>query len=216
MKKIKFIILILMLGFSSVASATIDTDNFDRADAADIGANWGLTFFNQAGATIGISSNKAQPPATYDYRGWNAHSFGNDQYSQMTFSGSLSINDDAGYIGPITRGQGTTNSASGYYVTLHTGSNNVLYSVTTGTFTVIATLAVPNTGDTVKLRSVGNNQIWSINGVDQSTTVDSAVPTGGAPGILAFKSASDLFIDNWEGGDVPVSSFKPIRFLRTF
>ena len=87
------------------------TDDFNRADNADLGANWTI----QSGqAALQIVSNRAVPSNNFSDCGeiWVADSFSDDQYSESVVTALHSSAPAETGIGPIVRG---STSVASYY-----------------------------------------------------------------------------------------------------
>lgn len=172
------------------------SDNFTRADANNLGANWTPQFYNGgSGPGLGIFSNQC---AAYGdgLAVWTADAFGNNHYSQGTFTSSYNL--------LLVRCSGTGITATAYaclgyvnnlYITLITGP-------TGGGFgTTIGTLGAYVDGDVIRLEVVGTSIKAYVNGVQSGSTVIDATLSTGAPGVAQLNSSSPR-IDSWMGDNV--------------
>jgi len=183
------------------------TDDFNRADAADLGANW-----TEVGTHFAIiSSNKCQclvsnkdgfvyPTAFNPAAGMYA------QLKMVTF-GAVSH----GFGCLLSQGS-TVNNVNGYILKLQgTDYTNMQlikavdwsYYYTTGT--LLGAAAMPSNGDIVRLECIaGVGQKVYINGVEKISTSDTTYTTGKAG--LTGSSAGGAFpwYDDFEAGDWPL------------
>lgn len=204
----------------------IYTDNFNRADdSTGIGGSWLKIDANGAAAKLGISTNRAAPLTAssggtpmYVYN----NTFGADQYAQIeigsgsSFLGGFTYNP---YIGVILRG-GAASSGNGYLMQIRDVAGGavvtiVAYSGGFGGATILSpsaiTLAV---GDVIRAEVSGTgastNFVIKKNGSQIYTATDTAgTYSSGKAGISGFyltTVGTNMFMDNWEGGDLAASS----------
>ncbi len=187
------------------------TDNFDRANAASLGANW-----SDPGSNWGILSNQASSQATGDTAEattWSANSFGANQYSKATIK-------SLGLTAVVVRCSGT-NAGGTLRLYRFTVSNS-----TTGTITridpsagTVSLLSIPGTyaiGDVIYLEASGTAPTTltaKLNGVQigQVTNTPDAGLASGAVGFQVITPLTRAF-DDWEGGDLPGLSDSLISF----
>lgn len=175
--------------------SVLATDNFNRANAANLGANW--TVITNAFA---IASNEAQaasgaaPHENY----YNAVTWPNDQYSQVVVGTVVETTVDKG-VGPAVR-----ITAGGDLYFLAGGGDARVYKRIGGTYTQLGTTgAAVATGDVLYLEVQGTTLIAKKNGssICGSPITDSALSAGNA-GMWGYSDAAVLArADNWEGGD---------------
>lgn len=202
------------------------TDDFNRADdSTGIGGSWLKIDSNGSAAKVGISTNRAAPLTAsstgtpmYVYN----NTFGADQYAQIaigsgsTFLGGFTYNP---YIGLILRG-GAASSGNGYLVQIRDAAGGaqvviVSYSGGFGSTTILSpssvTLAV---GDVIRAEVSGTGASTAFvvkkNGTQIYTATDtSGTYSSGKAGLFGFYSSgigTNMFMDNWEGGDLSGSS----------
>lgn len=166
------------------------TDNFNRADAGSLGANW----TNSVGS-MQVAGNKANclnnGVDNYDY--YSGTSFTGDHYSQAVCSGT-------GNLSLTVRDQGSGNL---YLMNTVIGGGNIkIYKLVGGTgYTELGDLGVTVTvGHTYKLEANGSTLKGYDNGAQIGSDVTDGTYTGGAPGIGGVHQTA--FWDDWEGGDV--------------
>lgn len=194
------------------------TDDFNRADNADLGANWTI----QSGqAALQIVSNRAVPSNNFSDCGeiWVADSFSDDQYSESVVTALHSSAPAETGIGPIVRG--STSVASYYAVVVNSTAANpwTLAKRVTGTYSDLHDgLDLFANGDTVRLEVSGTTLTVKRNGSTIYTTTDPSVTTG-RPGIWYSSAASDEAVDSWAGGDLVTAAitqlpkYAPIPFM---
>lgn len=179
---------------------TIVSDNFTRANAPTLGANWS----SQTGSSFGIATNAAVNQGGFsvaaDY--WSANTFGNAQFSQVTIT-TLNGSNWSGTIVRAATGGVNTNYSFQSNGSSGTG-NTFIRKTVTGTDTEI--LAISTTvanGDVLYLQIQGTTLIAKKNGVTVGTVTDSSISTG-YPGITGY-GGSDI-LNTWSGGDLTSNS----------
>lgn len=186
--------------------AVLATDDFNRADSADLGANW-----NPGIGPMQILSNKATwGSAAGDGsdagENYSAISWPDDQYGQVAISGQDTTGSGSG-IGIMLRYANSSN----YYRIVVSGdaANNVVVAkVVSGGFTQITTRTQAWTnGDILKVEVQGNTLKVFRNGVQLGANItgDAALATGGV-GMFYSSSANTIRADDFEGGDFSTAS----------
>ena len=173
------------------------TDDFNRANSADLGTSWDVVTGNQS---FQITSNAATPlnvvlDAAESY---NAVTWPNDQYSQV-----LIPVVGTGVLGSGT-GVGVRISASveTLYRIVVSDSGSEMGKFVTGTFTQLATNStVWANGDTAYTSVVGTTLQVKRNGTNLYSGTDSAIASGRAGITHSSTSQAGVNVDNWEGGD---------------
>ena len=133
-----------------------------------------------------------------------AETYTSDQYSQVQVTSTQLTGGQ--WIGPAVRSQnGGQNQYLGIYF-WNSGSPQLrLYKRASGSFSQLGA-SYPTTGlaagMTLGLTATGSAVSFLLNGSPVITVTDTSL-TGGAPGIMAFGTAT---ADNWTGGDVAGSS----------
>lgn len=170
---------------------TTFTDDFNRADSTNLGANW-----VEVSGDWSIVSNQLSPGAaggTIILRAAGAMA-GNDHYAQVTMAATTAASHGVWC-------RGNSNISSGYLFR-NDGSSWNLFSVVGGSFTVIGTYAVAAVaGDVAKVQAVGSTITAYVNGVQRASVTDTNVPTGTSVGIRA-ESVNALRFDNFAAADV--------------
>lgn len=167
------------------------TDDFNRADSADLGANW---------STIGSGSCRildngaygGSGVVTYDWEVWSANSWNDDQDSQVTLGGSV----DRGVIVRAAAGP------DGYMAMAHSSVGMRIYRRDNGSFTLLQDIGGTVTaGDEIKLAIAGSTLKYYQNGVQQGTDQSDSTYASGSAGIYATNQGNGVNpeIDDWVG-----------------
>lgn len=202
--------------------AQIVSDNFTRADAATLGANWtGNYFSGTPSADFSIASNKAASPATntdaadyYSGAGWTG---GNDHYAEVVVQAKPAASD----CGPTVRGSTTLQT---FYTTDINNADTAalgstmaveLYKVVSTTFTKLGstTNMVVSAGDTVRVEAQGTTIRAVINGVQKTSATDSAL-TSGKVGFQSWQGISTFSL--FAAGDFTSASSNIPRRTNVF
>lgn len=174
------------------------TDNFNRADAANLGANW--TVGPGGAQTLGVTSNQCAVKASgADSRNYySGIAWPNDQYSQAA---ALQAVD---YSAVDTRQSAAANSFYGAAVFSAFGpaTNIELAKVVTGSYTSLTSgTAAVALNDVIRCEAQGTTVRFLVNGVQKLTTTDAALSSGNA-GLMGTTSAgAEPTWEDWEGGD---------------
>lgn len=173
----------------------IATDNFNRADAASLGANWTGSVPN---SSLGIASNQATAAtdAQDNAAFWNANSFFTDQYAQVTLA-TLQSNSASGLL---VRASATDNVLG---QTKNFTSDMAIYWYNGGVYTQIGstyTTSGFSNGDVMRLEADGPTFTLYQNGVSRVTGTNTSAPKKGAAGILITEDADRL--EDWSGGNL--------------
>lgn len=174
------------------------SDNFTRANAASLGANWS----NGLGASLSIAilSNQAATPASgpgIEY--WSANAFTSNQFSKMTLSNMVAAFNDEAYA------RGSNSAATAYFCGLRQSvdaSDYVVRKLVANTQTVLYDgLPAVTVGDVIELDAVGTTITCKVNGSVIFSGTDSSI-SGGSPGIYVNNGASLAVISHWSGGNL--------------
>ena len=169
----------------------IATDNFNRGDGG-LGANW--TDTADEGSTPSIVSNQVTSSGGLDAAAfWNAHSFNNDQYSQITIT-------DAGgdFCGPVVRAN-TTDFVFGQ----ENGTNVKIYWYNGGAYTEVASAAYSvQNNDVLRLEAIGTTFSLYVNDVLKASGSNASAPASGKPGLNVSSTGK---LDNFEGGNFGIA-----------
>lgn len=158
------------------------TDDFNRAA---VGGDW--TAVTGGNGNLTISTNTVTAGEAY----WNADAFGDDHYSEIEVV-------TAGSFAPIVRAQA---GARTYYYAFYDGGTTVgIWKFVAGTFSQLTgeTIAQLQAGDKLRLTVTGSSIEASVNGTPETSTTDTDIASGGAPGLFVLGGA----VDNWLGGPI--------------
>lgn len=185
---------------------SIASDNFTRANAGTLGANW--TAINSL-SSLQIVSNNAEAQTTSAYNGnfYSASTFPADQWSQCTV-GSATSNSNAFALCAV-RVQSVAESFYSLFMRTDGGSCSIR-KFTAGTPSDLATCSPVSihgsgvalqAGDTLTITVIGSTITGYQNGVQIVQTTDASF-TSGSPGIAAFPNATltNITFSNWAGG----------------
>lgn len=174
----------LILAAGAAFAALPASDNFVAANGTALttySANW-----TAVKNTFTIQSNSLQCGTGGDYcfATWNADSFPNDQYSQVTISAVV----PSSYVGPTVRG--TTSSFTGYICIAESSSSLQIQRISAGAFA--ATVGSVYTGaiapgDVIRLEVTGTTLTCKQNGVTRASGTDATIASGSA-GVAAFNN----------------------------
>lgn len=165
------------------------TDDFNRADASSLGANW-----TDLSGNFQIVSNEARSKnnGVFDSVLWNANSFGADQYSQVK---DTTVTN---YFGPCCRHDGTAVGSGDTHYFIYTGGAQLLKRVA-GAQTQIASFSAPSANTTVKVEANGTTIAAYYGGVSQASVTDGSIASGSV-GLWGCNAGAGG--DDWEGGDI--------------
>lgn len=178
------------------------TDDFNRADSGDLGANW-----TPVDSTFSIVSNTAQPVAfgSDASERYTGIAWPDDQYVQAAVSGIAGTGGGAG-IGLMLRGSGVVGPSMNFYriILNAAGANNLtvdkFVAGVNGPVTT-RTQAFSN-GDVLKAQISGTTLKLFKNGVQIGADItDSDIATG-SPGVSYSSTITSGALNLWEGGDL--------------
>lgn len=170
------------------------TDNFNRADAANLGSNW----TGQITDPIIEANTAGCNNAASNFHGawWNADSFNADQYSECTRGAG------GNYSAVSVRASGT-GSDMGFYAYFNDGE--VIRARPAGLGggqTTLATLTTYTNGDLVRISITGTTITVSKNGTPNATQPTDSVLASGAAGLAFYNNGVIARMDNWTGDNV--------------
>lgn len=181
------------------------SDDFNRADNTDLGANWN----NISGSTgpLTIFTNAVRWTAALDdgtevYDGGIA--WPNDQYSQCTVTGSgaSGANPDTG-PGVCVRGSAGTNM---YRVCIGFGASSGetgIAKFVSAAHTALGAFGTDGfvSGDVLRVEVSGSTITVFRNGTQVEQRTDTSI-TSGNPGLSYSSVQGDSHMDDWSGGDL--------------
>jgi hypothetical protein len=186
------------LGVRPIAPLSLVSDNFNRANGG-LGANW--TANSDGGLVILSNKVKGNNASTQTSSYWTANGFSSDQFSQIT---NMVQNLGTDYAGVTVRQQGVGGQT--YYVAVYLWNSGTpliqLYKHVAGGPGYVqlgSNFSAAAAGPTDVLRLEANGSTLSVkwNGTAVITQTDTAIPSGGSPGIQIFQGAT---ADDWQGG----------------
>jgi hypothetical protein len=197
---------------NSSGGGNVAHDDFNRADASDLGGNWtallGTTPSPFLGHLVTIS-NQAGPNVqgvdSLSY--WSANTFSDDQYSQAVIP-------KIGYYATVIvrAGDSTPNR---FYEAYVTATDYGIAKYWDGVWTTLKSGSdgIWHDGDTERLEVTGSAHPMTLtmyhNGSPVLTWTSSSsldVKTGGAPGLgIGDRDGVGLRLDDWEGGDLSLT-----------
>jgi hypothetical protein len=170
---------------------TTFTDDFNRADSTNLGANWVEVSGDWSIISNQLSSGSAG--GVVILRAATAMAT-NDNSAQITIAAT----------GAVSHGvwcRGNTNITQGY-LWRNDGTSWNLFSVVGGSFTSIGSFAgAAVAGDVAKIQAVGSTIKGFVNGIQRVSVTDTAVATGTSVGLRA-ESTNVLRFDDFTGADV--------------
>lgn len=166
------------------------SDDFNRADANDLGANWtDLT----GGMRIVSNTARSENAGAYNWSYWSANSWNADQTSQITYIGSPDC-------GPIVRAADAAGGGDGYMLMTHATNGFRIYRRDNGGFTLLQDIgnSVANS-DTSKLEITGSTLKAYKNGAQIGTDQSDGTYSSGSAGIYNVGDTSVTGVDDWVG-----------------
>lgn len=178
------------------------SDDFTRANSADLGANW--TPIDNVGFSISsntaIPTSYAQDQAEYYSGAWPAN-----QYSQASLTGISGTSVGTG-IGVTCR---SSTVAANYYraIVSNAATNNVeVARVDAGAANVLAQrTAAWTSGDILRLEVSGSTLRVLRNGVQLGADITDSTYASGSAGIAYENTLTAGALDNWSGGSLAVA-----------
>jgi hypothetical protein len=185
--------------------AQIISDDFNRANAADLGANWTVA------GSWHTNTNRA---VVDDFSGTNVAKFtgaawtgGADQYAEATVAVALpSSPDDVGVVARYGTGlnfyEAVTDSAGGLLLNKVVAGGTTLLGLGGTTVAVGGVLRCEAQGTTIRSR---------LDGVLQTTVTDAAHSTGN-PGMHGDQASAAVALDSFAAGDLAsalITNYKP-------
>lgn len=170
------------------------SDNFNRADAGTLGANWTtITGFT----SLRVTSNQATTDGDPQGNRYNAVTWPANQYSQVTLKSFISVGAGKGF-GVVAR---AATGAETAYLAFGNTSGLELYKVVATVFTQLGTSAtVPVVNDLLYIEAKGTAIKVFLNGVQKISVTDSAIASGNA-GLFAGDDGLHPAGDDWSGGN---------------
>lgn len=198
--------------------AILGTDNFVRANNADLGTNWDENTGDSDPGGFNISTNTAIPNnRTQDSsETWNAVAAPNNQYAEATLGTTAADGVGAG-SGVVCR---SATAAKTFYRLVGNASGYEFGRVVAATFTSLSSGAGTTftSGDKIKLETVTNgaNCDWVLkkNGTSFATGSDTSPIASGRFGVghSSTSSVGAGVLTGWEGGDFTAGTIPPVVY----
>ena len=163
---------------AAASSGIIVTDNFTRADFANLGPNWAVAY--NPGMTL--TSDKAQAgPTTEAANVWIGDTITTNQFAEIT------IASGGGAVAATVRSTGVDSTLSYYGAAWWPGGPQLqlLGYLNHTLFLNIDTNVTVNPGDTIAVSATNSTITVYWNGAPMLTTTDTSLPVG-RPGISAY------------------------------
>lgn len=180
-------------------SVTLATDDFNRADAATLGANW-----TNKRNSPGVFSNQADITTTADANAayYNAVALPDDAWCQGTVITAPASGTAVGVgvrLGTAANPQGYYGGGDGF----NSGdANRRIWKVVTSTWTSIASEAVNvAANDVIYCEAQGTTVKLFVNGVEELSVTDASLTTGRGGVYLAHGTANVALLEDWSMGD---------------
>ncbi len=192
----------------------IATDLFLRPDQNPIAGNWtNVPPVGNITGAVEILSHQATESGTalFSMALWNANSFPNDQYSEMSFA---TFGSGGGSNGPSVR----TDSSGDGYIGLYGQSVNTLYidKISGGNAVLLNSVGGITlvSSDILRLEIVGTGLTLKVNGIAKLTASEGSFASGAAGMFFYGAGSPSGAATYWAGGDFSVSS-KSTFFIMT-
>jgi hypothetical protein len=202
-------------GINPTAPMPATLDNFNRANATNLGGNW-LQLGLGALAAIQVNANQAFDPLTAGTAFWNLASFGARQAAAFTIA-NTTLNNDALIL--AATGTPVLSTYPNFIRVLYNNTNNTVTVATTTngglTYTTVGSFAGTfANGDKITAMLDGTNAVaaptvyvWRTTSANVTTFVGSvqitSSPTWTAGGRIGVQMPAGARIDNFSGGTTP-------------
>lgn len=172
------------------------SDAFTGSNWAALSASWTMKVGDLVIYSNGVIPNRAGEESAAR---WNADTFDNDQYSQVTYVAETAADVAIGVAARMA-----TAAAITYYGWYASTAASYLFKVVASTWTQLGSDgASPAVNDVMRLEISGTTVTPKLNGTtaDIGAQSDSAIASGAA-GLASFNSSTGARIDNWAGGNL--------------
>lgn len=181
------------------------SDNFNRAnDPLSLGANW--TADTEPGNVFSISSNQCVPQSIGSDAGsfYNAVTWPNDQYSQVTITGMGAGDADQSGGGVTLRADAGFHNFYRIVVNRAASNNVSVARVVSDVYSLRNQRTVTfNSGDVFRVEIQGTTIRMYVNGVQiGADLVDAGGPSAGSAGLFYSSTTAAIQFDDWSGGDL--------------
>jgi Concanavalin A-like lectin/glucanases superfamily len=188
------------------SASNIVSDNFNRAS---LGSNWTSYTTGSGGWSINGSDTitETSNDTVHRYLEWNANTFSNNQFSQITITSLASAGANR-YLDACVRFQSTDPDKGYCYSVQRSGSSYCgLYRYDGGSVTALSSTGGANCidpGDTIRVEAVGSSITAYKNGSVIAGPFTDTTYTSGLPGIATYQNNGQVKGDNWSAGDLGI------------
>jgi len=174
----------------------VATDNFNRGDSADLGADWSVP---TGGSAWAINTNRARPGSitTFCMEYYGTGTFADNQYAQAVV---VARESNAG-TGPGVAVRMATGAVTYYGARANAADGVFLFKSVAGVESPLAVGGACVNGDTLRIEANGTTIRALVNDIEQVSTTDSDIASG-RPGITGFSATLNVELDDWEGADL--------------
>jgi len=175
--------------------AVTRTDDFNRTDAATLGANWATPADAEAFQVYGNLAYPHAAGAVYSWTYWSADTFGDTQSAEATL-GAYSASFQIGVAVRMQAGAVT----QGYACVAWVGAYAIReFSDSDSSVELVGSLGTPQNGDVLKCQTDATTGItFYVNGVSVGSTTDGTY-TSGRTGVMGYGAVMTL--NDWTGSD---------------
>lgn len=179
------------------------SDDFNRADAATLGANW----TTQTSNTFEILSNQAKVAVDASVSAfYSAASFPDNQYSQVVAAAVGAV----ATMGPTVRASGAVPNNS-YYLLLAfpSGAGQGIYKVVNNSSSILQSVGFNIVADDVlRLEVSGTTIVAKKNGTQVGIDSSDTAVGSGSPGLFNNQNAAiEAAFDDWFGGGLGLTAY---------
>lgn len=171
------------------------SDTFTGANGSSLSASWTVVF-----GAWQIQSNQATPNnvGASSFATWNANTFNNDQYAEVTNARATGSGNFAGVSVRCSLSVRTGASV------VWDNSQCYISTWANGTQTVVAgPITPPSVGQVVRIEAQGTTLRVYFDGVLGGRSYTPAgLPASGAPGIEGYNNSNTIGIDDWKAGNL--------------
>ena len=172
------------------------TDNFNRANANDLGPNW---LANAGSIHINANALLGQPGAGIST--WQSNLFNPAQYSEITVISAVPI-----IVGLAVRNTGVGAAWTEYLLEISSTTCHITRVINNSASFLATFLQVIGAGDRLRLEITGSTIRAFVNTVQIGTDVIDSTHATGAPGVYLGNADT---MDDWEGGELATTPYLP-------
>lgn len=181
-------------------NGTLDpSDDFARADATELGANWDLVGNLKKMQIVG-GAVRSMATGEHAAEYWVPNTPASDQWSEIVLKTRPSGGNEA--VSATVRADTVSGGFSFYYNQANNAASKI-WKVLSGSYTQIASGGgTPTAGMTIRMRAVGTTISLNHNSVQQLSVTDTSRSSGRWGMAIYLDSApANGEIESWQGGD---------------